>query len=154
MINRFALSTALLLGASTTLAGVDITRMTTVVDDSGGSYTTTTQVRVEQESREGTSVAEFSNFRADGERAGISGTISDIFEKSPSQSSSVVDGELVLGGTEQTLEISFDDLIVTRADGEVTIEGEIVANGETYATDELPQGLAKVLRRLFLRLHR
>jgi len=154
MITRLVFSAALLFGTTSTLAGVDITKMTTVVDDFGGSYTTTTQLRAEDGTRNGTSVSEYNNFRASEERGGISGTISDVFERTREESTAVAEGALSLSGAEETLEISFEDLVVTRANGEILIEGEITADEITYTGEDLPDRLKRILGRLFLRLHR
>jgi hypothetical protein len=131
-------------------AGFDVTRMTTVVDDYSGSYTTTKNGRFDDSAFLGTSFTEFSNFHIGGEEdsAGLTGTVSKDVSRSKGYLETVTEGSLSLVGTENTLEISFDDLSVL-FDEELTISGDVTVNKEVFDVLDLPPVVAAILRKIF-----
>ncbi|MFK8013503.1 MAG: hypothetical protein AB8B80_15800 [Marinicellaceae bacterium] len=131
-------------------AGFDVTRMTTVVDDYSGSYTTTKSGRFDDSAFLGTSLTEFSNFHlGDNEdAAGLTGTVSKEVSRSVGYLETLSDGNLSLIGAENTLDITFENLSVL-FDEELTMTGEITVNEEVFNVDELPPFVASILRKIF-----
>jgi len=131
-------------------AGFDVTRMTTVVDDFSGSYTTTKNGRFDESAFLGTSFTDFSNFHISGEQdsAGLTGSISKNVSRSEGYLETVSDGNLSFAGAENTLNISFENLVVL-FDEELTINGEVTVNDETFEVSDLPPRVAALLRKLF-----
>jgi len=131
-------------------AGFDVTRMTTVVDDYSGSYTTTKSGRFDENAFLGTSLSEFSNFHlGDNEdAAGLTGTVSKNVSRSLGYLETVSDGSLSFVGSENTLEISFENLSVL-FDEELTMTGDITVNEEVYDVEDLPTIVAGILRKIF-----
>lgn len=151
MINKICLLIIATLLISTQVnAGFDVTRMTTVVDDYSGSYTTTKNGRFDESAFLGTSITDFSNFHlgANEDSAGLTGIISKDVSRSNGSLETVSDGSLSLVGTENSLDISFDDLTVL-FDEELTITGEVTVNGDVYDVQELPPFVAGTLRKIF-----
>ncbi len=156
-LKTLALGSLLLCLALPSFAGFDVTRMTTVVDDFGGSYTVTTLSRLEvgdAVSTAGSAEAAFSSFHLRGEDASISGVMSQDFDREVGDLSSVTSAELALSGKEGTLTIAFTDLLVDVIDGEIVITGDVTINGTTVDVNDLPDGLAGLIRRLFRTLRR
>ncbi len=131
-------------------AGFDVTRMTTVVDDYSGSYTTTKSGRFDESAFLGTSLTEFSNFHLgdNEEAAGLTGTISKEVSRSVGYLQTISDGSLSFVGAENTLDISFEDLTVL-FDEELTMTGEITVNEEVYDVEDLPVMVAAILKKIF-----
>ncbi len=131
-------------------AGFDVTRMTTVVDDYSGSYTTTKNGRFDDSAFLGTSFTDFANFHLGQEKdsAGLTGTVSKDVSRSKGYLETVSDGSLLLIGTESSLEISFDDLSVL-FDEELSITGEVTVNKEVYDIQDLPPVVAAILKKIF-----
>ena len=137
--------------STTAQAGFDITRMTTIVDDYKGSYTVTKVGRREEMEFSGTDVAEFSSFHPfnDNADANISGTLSRTITKVEGTRTTISDAQLVFIRPDNTLNITFNDLTVTFTKEEISIDGEITVNDETFPADDLPPKLAKLLKRIF-----
>jgi hypothetical protein len=131
-------------------AGFDVTRMTTVVDDYSGSYTSTKNGRLDDSAFLGTSFTEFSNFHlSEGkDSAALTGTISKQVSRSKGYLETISNGSLSLVGTENTLEISFDDLSAL-FDEELTITGVVTVNEEDYEVEDLPPLVTAILKRVF-----
>jgi len=122
-------------------AGFDVTRMTTVVDDYSGSYTTTKSGRFDESAFLGTSLTEFSNFHLgdNEEAAGLTGTISKEVSRSVGYLQTISDGSLSFVGAENT--VLFDE--------ELTMTGEITVNEEVYDVEDLPVMVAAILKKIF-----
>jgi hypothetical protein len=131
-------------------AGFNITRMTTIVDDFSGSYTVTKSGRLEDREYTGTSVTEFTNFHPfpTKEEANLSGTLSKTVESGNGRSITS-DAELVLTGSEKSLNISFTGLSYIIENGVLNIAGVVTADDVTYDVTELPARLKKLLNRIF-----
>jgi len=150
-INFKAILTSLIiLTMSTAHAGYNITRMTTIVDDFSGSYTVTKSGRIDEHVFSGTSITEFTNFHPfpTKDEASLSGTLSKVIDINDGLSTSS-DAQLTVSNADDTLNISFSDLIYEISEGVVTITGEVTANEETYDAADLPPRLSKLLKRIF-----
>lgn len=136
---------------SSSIAGFDITRMTTVVDDLSGSYTVTKSGRMDEGQFAGTSVTEFNSFHpGSGENeAVISGVISKSTQRGEGQRSTVADGSFALSSTKGDLEVSFTGLNIQVSEDGVELAGSIEVNEDTYDAADLPEAVAMVLRRVF-----
>ena len=137
--------------ASSAMAGFDITRMTTVVDDFSGSYTVTKSGRIDDGVFTGTSLTEFNQFHpgiADSEPT-LTGVIATSVTRSEGLLTTISDGEFNLQRAESTLRVSFENLVVSISEGEVSLVGTVSVNDETIDANELPDLLAAVLRRVF-----
>lgn len=137
--------------ASSAMAGFDITRMTTVVDDLSGSYTVTKSGRMDEGQFAGSSVTEFNSFHpGSGENeAVISGVISKNIQRGEGQSNIVADGSFTLSSTKGDLEVSFTGLNIQVSEDGVELAGSIEVNEDTYDAADLPEAVAMVLRRVF-----
>jgi len=131
-------------------AGFDVTRMSTVVDDYSGSFTTTKNGRFDDSAFVGTSFTEFANFHMgeNADTAGLTGTISKNISRSNGYLETVSEGSLSLISEENALDVSFVNLSVL-FDEELTITGEITVNDEVYNFQELPPLVAAILRKIF-----
>ncbi len=133
------------------MAGFNITRMTTVVDDLSGSYTVTKSGRLEDAQFSGTTLTEFNGFHpGSGENeATLNGTIAKTVSRSEGLYSTLSDGSFNLTSLDNDWDVSFEALSVVITEEGVDLSGDVVVNQETYAVEELPTGLAKLLRRVF-----
>ncbi len=150
------LKLTLMVGASLfisthSMAGFDITRMTTVVDDLSGSYTVTKSGRLDDAQFSGNSLAEFSQFHpGQGENdATLSGMISKQISRGDGQINTSSDGAFVLESLDGVWDVSFKGLTVQVSEAGVELSGSVVVNEDTYDVAELPDGVARVLRRVF-----
>lgn len=140
-----------LLLSATAMAGFDITRMTTVVDDLSGSYTVSKSGRLENMTFSGTTLTEFNNFHpaANDSNAALSGVISKTISRGEGQMNTTADGAFTVTGDENTWQVSFTGLQI-HADGDgVDLSGEVEVNGQTHDAADLPEALAGLLRRVF-----
>lgn len=137
--------------ASNAMAGFDVTRMTTVVDDLSGSYTVTKSGRLENQVFSGTSLTEFNQFHpGQGEHeASISGLISKQTTRGEGEISTTSEGDFTMETLNGSWDVSFAGLMVFASDAGVELSGEVVINDESYDVNELPEGLAIILRRVF-----
>ena len=142
---------ASLIISSHVMAGFDITRMTTVVDDLSGSYTVTKSGRLSDSQFSGTSLTEFNNFHpGQGENeATLSGVISKQTSRGDGQMNTTSDGAFVLESLNGLWDVSFTGLAVQVSEEGVELSGSVVVNEDTYDAAELPEGVAGVLRRVF-----
>ncbi len=142
-------ATALLAGPA--VAGFDITRMTTVVDDLGGSYTVTKSGRLADAQFSGTSLTEFTNFHpGSGEQqATLNGTLSKTVSRSEQQRSTLSDGAFTLTTADDAWDVSFVNLSVVVTEAGVELAGEVTVNEETFVASELPDVVGFILRRVF-----
>lgn len=151
-INIKAILTSLLIFSfvTTAYAGYNITRMTTIVDDFSGSYTVTKSGRLDDHVFSGTSITEFSTFHPfpSKDEASLSGTLSKVIDVNDGLSTSS-DAQLTMVNADENLNISFTNLMYEVNEGVVTLSGEVTANEETYDAADLPQRLAKLLKRIF-----
>ncbi len=107
--NTSIMSTILLLATfflvSSAMAGFDITRMTTIVDDLSGSYTVTKSGRIDAGEFTGTALTEFNNFHpgmAENE-ATLNGVIAKSVVRSEGLKVTIADGEFSLQRDEASL---------------------------------------------------
>jgi hypothetical protein len=137
--------------SSHSLAGFDITNMTTVVDDLSGSYTVTKSGRLADSQFTGTSLTEFNQFHpGQGEKeATLSGLISKQTSRGEGQLNTSSEGAFVLETIDGVWDVSFTGLTVQASESGVDISGSVVVNEETYDAADLPEGVAAVLRRVF-----
>lgn len=133
------------------VAGFDITRMTTVVDDLGGSYTVTKSGRLADAQFSGSSLTEFTNFHpGTGEQqATLNGTLSKTVSRSEQQRSTLSDGAFNLATTDDVWDVSFVNLSVVVTEAGAELAGEVTVNGETFLASELPDAVGFILRRVF-----
>ncbi|MGJ8662753.1 MAG: hypothetical protein ACSHWU_03835 [Marinicella sp.] len=150
------LKTTLIMGFSLivsmpSVAGFDITRMTTVVDDLSGSYTVTKNGRLDDLLFTGTSITEFNQFHpGQGEHeATISGVILKQTSRGDGQLSTLADGAFMLESLEGLWDVSFTDLSVQASDAGVELSGSVMVNEDSYDAAELPEGVARLLRKVF-----
>jgi hypothetical protein len=137
--------------SASAMAGLDITRMTTVVDDLAGSYTVTKSGRLENQSFTGTSLTEFNQFHpaASDSNASITGVISKTVSRGGGELNTTSDGSFTVAGDENSWAVAFTGLNVQAdADG-VVLSGTVEVNGENYDAADLPEALAGLLRRVF-----
>ncbi len=137
--------------ATASMAGFDITRMTTVVDDLSGSYTVSKSGRLDDMQFTGTSLTEFNQFHpGSGENdATINGVISKDSSRGDGQLTTSSDGAFTLESKEGVWDVSFSGLLIQASDAGVEMSGSVDVNGETYDAAELPENVAKLLRRVF-----
>lgn len=149
-IKAILISLIIFSAASTALAGYNITRMTTIVDDYNGSYTVTKSGRLDNQVFSGTSITEFSDFHPfpSKDEASLTGTLSKTIDINEGRLTSS-DAQLTLNHADTTLNISFTDLVYEINEGVVTISGEVTANEETFDAADLPERLGKLLKRVF-----
>ena len=162
-INTLVIGSIFALCSGPALAGFDVTRMTTVVDDFAGSYTVTTSSRLEPEtSTVGIAQADFSSFHLRGESGTLNGFIVDEFERQPGSVESTASGNLTFeraadpenGSEASTLTLGFEGLRAERGENGVEISGAVSVNGEVFDADELPGKVGGLLRRLFWLIRR
>lgn len=137
--------------ATASWAGFDITRMTTVVDDLSGSYTVTKSGRLNDMQFSGTSLTEFNQFHpvsAENE-ATINGVISKETNRGDGQKTTTSDGSFTLESTEGLWDVSFSGLLIQASEAGVELSGSVDVNGELYDAAELPEEVARLLRRVF-----
>ena len=137
--------------ATHSMAGFDITRMTTVVDDLSGSYTVTKSGRLEDAQFTGSSLTEFNQFhpRQGKNEAALSGVISKQISRGDGQLNTSSDGAFVLESQAGVWDVSFTGLSVQVSEAGVELTGSVVVNEDTYDAADLPEGVAAVLRRVF-----
>jgi hypothetical protein len=143
--------TCSVLFSASAMAGLDITRMTTVVDDLAGSYTVTKSGRLEDQSFTGTSLTEFNQFHpaANENGAAITGVISKTVSRGDGQLNTTSDGSFTVNSDDKSWAVSFTGLNVQAdADG-VVLTGAVEVNGESYDAADLPEAVAGLLRRVF-----
>ena len=106
--------TCSVLFSATAMAGFDITRMTTVVDDLAGSYTVTKSGRLENQNFSGTTLTEFNQFHpaANENGASITGVISKTVSRGDGQRNTTSDGNFTVIGDEDSWAVSFTGLNV------------------------------------------
>ncbi len=142
---------ATLLISSQAMAEFDITRMTTVVDDLYPSYTVTKSGRLEDSQFTGTSLTEFNQFhpgQGDNE-ASISGVISKQTSRGDGKINTTSSGNFELESINGSWNVSFTDLSILASEIGVELTGSVMVNDETYDAAELPEGVARMLRRVF-----
>ncbi len=137
--------------ATASMAGFDITRMTTVVDDLSGSYTVTKSGRLEEAQFTGNSLTEFNQFHpGNGENeAAINGVISKQTSRGGGKLSTTADGAFNLESLNGLWDVSFTGLAIQASDAGVELSGAVEVNGETYDAADLPDDVAGLLRRVF-----
>ena len=133
------------------MAGFDVTRMTTVVDDLSGSYTVTKSGRLADSQFSGTSMTEFNQFHpGQGDKeATITGFISKQTSRGDGQISTTSEGAFLVESLDGVWDVSFADLAVQASDSGVELSGTIEVNEESYDAIDLPSNLATLLRRVF-----
>ncbi|MFC3193090.1 hypothetical protein ACFODZ_02435 [Marinicella sediminis] len=142
--------TCSLLSASA-MAGFDITRMTTVVDDFSGSYTVTRSGRLENMNFSGNTLTEFNQFHpgTNDNNAALTGVISKTITRGGGQLNTSADGEFTVSTDDNSHAVSFTGLeVFADADG-VVLSGTVTVNGTDYDAADLPEVLAGLLRRVF-----
>ncbi len=142
---------ATLLISSQAMAEFDITRMTTVVDDLSGSYTVTKSGRLADSQFTGTSLTEFNQFhpgQGDNE-ATISGMISKQTTRGDGELNTTSSGDFNLASINGSWDVSFTDLSIQASEIGVELSGSVMVNDETYDAAELPEGVSRMLRRVF-----
>lgn len=139
------------LWGSAGFAGFDITRMTTVVDDLSGSYTVTKNGRLDEGQFSGTSVTEFNSFHpgAGENEAVISGVITKTSSGGAGKVNTTADGSFTLNSPVADWEVSFTGLQINVSEDGVSLEGSIEVNGDLFDAADLPEAVARVLRRVF-----
>lgn len=133
------------------MAGFDITRMTTVVDDLSGSYTVSKSGRLEDLQFTGTSLTEFNQFhpgRGENE-ATLTGVISKQTSRGDGKLTTTSDGAFTMESLVGTWEVSFTGLLVEASDAGVELSGSVEVNGDLYDAADLPEGVAILMRRVF-----
>ncbi len=155
MINTFQklklMTVASLLIANQSMAGFDITRMTTVVDDLSGSYTVSKSGRLNDLQFDGTSLTEFNNFHpglGDNETA-ITGTVNKQTSRSIGLISTTADGDFNIESNNGAWDVSFSGLVIEIIDFDVELTGSVLVNGENYDAGGLPAVVARTLSRVF-----
>jgi hypothetical protein len=150
-IKTILISLIILLAITSAHAGYNITRMTTIVDDFNGSYTVTKSGRLDDHVFSGTSITDFSNFHPfpAKDEASLSGTLSKTIDINDGRTTSS-DAQLTLSNVDNTLIISFTDLVYEINQGVVSLSGEVTANEQIYDVADLTPGLKKLLKKVFL----
>jgi len=140
-----------LLFTSVSMAGFDITRMTTVVDDLSGSYTINKSGRMNEGAFAGTSLTEFHQFHPnkDDNDVTIDGVISKQVDLDAGQYSTLSNGSFTLESVDDSWGVSFTGLIVEAGETGVKLTGSVVVNDESFEASQLPVVVAKILRRIF-----
>ncbi len=137
--------------ATASMAGFDITRMTTVVDDLSGSYTVSKNGRLDDMQFSGASLTEFNQFHpGSGENeATINGVISKDTSRGNGQLTTTSDGAFTLESKEGLWDVSFSGLLIQASDSGVEMSGTVEVNGEAFDAADLPDNVGKLLRRVF-----
>ncbi|MCX7552928.1 hypothetical protein OS175_03465 [Marinicella sp. S1101] len=148
--NKTLLLLTILLSSGSALAGFDVTRMTTVVDDNNGSYTITTTGRLSEDQYSGSSVTDFNQFKPGGENeATINGIINKQNNRMAGQLSVLADGDFTINSLKGDWDVMFTALSVSASEAGVSLAGTVTVNKESYDVSDMPEEIAMLLRRVF-----
>lgn len=138
-------------------ASLELEHQTRLRDSLGGEFSAQTIGQVDGRERVTTTEARFSDFHPDDENRVINGSLSRQLTQTGKERVAVVNGSLVIsgkeGGTTDTLNVQFTDLQLSHDEREHALSGQVSINGVSYAAEDMPARVSRLLRRV-LRLLR